>query len=135
MTTSLRHKSRAPLCVSIVSANPETLDGLHAYLARAGVPCRCTRAIGSLAAVAPGDATAAVLFPDDFEAPAMRALVRQLRHARPRLFTVVVTCDPQRFGDLGKSDGRTPALVVLPKPSFGWDILDAIRAFADADQD
>jgi hypothetical protein len=79
-------------------------------------------------------ATAAVLFPDDFEYEEVIALVRQLRRARPRLFLLIVTRHPQHFHDVVKPDGRSLPPVILPKPSFGWDILDAIRAQSDGEE-
>lgn len=126
-----RRKRRAPAYVSIVSANPETLDGLQSYLGGAGVPAHCTRALQDLEIVAPQSATAAVLFPDDFDDDQALTLVRQLRRTRPRLLFLIVTRAPHRFRNLLKPDGRSLTPVLLPKPTFGWDILDAIRAHAE----
>lgn len=127
-------KQRTPIYVSIVSANPETLDGLHAYFGGAGVSSHGTRTVQDLGMVAPECATAAVIFPDDFEDRDVLALLLQLRRTRPRLLSVLVTGDPHRFRDAVEDfDGRARRPVTLPKPSFGWDILDAIRAHSDAD--
>jgi hypothetical protein len=82
--------------------------------------------------VAPLYATAAVLFPDDFSDEEVVTLVKRLRRTRPRLLSLIVTREPQRFHDVAKPDGRSLPPIMLPKPSFGWDILDAIRAQADA---
>jgi hypothetical protein len=128
-----RGKPRAASYVSIVSANPETLDGLHAYFEGAGVSSHCTSAVRNLDRVASRCATAAVLFPDDFDDGDVLALVKQLRRARPRLFLLIVTRQPQRFRDVAKPDGRSLPPIILPKPSFGWDILDAIRAQSAAE--
>ena len=117
--------------VSIVSANPETLDGLHAYLCGAGVPSHCTRAVQDLVLASPESATAAVIFPDDFEHEEVLTVVRELRRARPRLLSLIVTREPHRFRDVTQADGRSLPPIVLPKPSFGWDILDAIRAHSE----
>ena len=132
IATRARRRERCPVYVSIVSANPETLDGLHAYLGGAGVASHCTRCLQDLALVAPQATTAAVIFPDDFEHEEVLALVRQLRRARPRLLSLIVTREPQRFREAAHADGRSLPPIVLPKPSFGWDILDAIRAHSDA---
>jgi hypothetical protein len=132
MTTALPRKSAPTLDVSIVSANPETADGLQSYLGGAGVRCHCLRAIAGLEKHVPARAAAAVIFPDDYEAPAFLATFRHLRRVRPRLFAVIVTREPGRFVEVAKSDGRSLPAVVLPKPSFGWEILDALRAHADA---
>ena len=120
--------------MTIVSANPETLDGLQSYLGGAGVPSHCTRALLDLEMVAPQCATAAVIFPDDFDDGVVLALVRTLRRIRPRLLSLIVTREPRRFHDVVQADGRSLPPIVLPKPSFGWDILDAIRAHDDSDQ-
>jgi hypothetical protein len=59
-------------------------------------------------------------------------IVRELRRARPRLLSLIVTREPQRFLDVMQDDGRSCPPVMLPRPSFGWDILDAVRAHAEA---
>ncbi|MGD0673860.1 MAG: hypothetical protein ABSC94_00485 [Polyangiaceae bacterium] len=118
--------------MSIVSANPETLDGLQAYLGGVGVSSRCTRVVEDIDMVAPPRATAAVIFPDDFDDERVLPVVRQLRRMRPRLFSLIVTRNPRRFRDVSKPDGRSLPPIMLPKPFYGWDILDAIRAHADA---
>jgi hypothetical protein len=82
--------------------------------------------------VAPPRATAAVIFPDDFDDERVLPVVRQLRRMRPRLFSLIVTRNPRRFRDVSKPDGRSLPPIMLPKPFYGWDILDAIRAHADA---
>ena len=132
VATHARRRARPPAWVSIVSANPETLDGLQSYLDGAGVSCRCARTVTGFDRIAPPRATAAVIFPDDFEDAAVLTLVSHLRRVRPRLLAVIVTREPRRFLGIAKPDGRSIPPVVLPKPSFGWDILDALRAHADA---
>jgi hypothetical protein len=122
---------RAPqpsIYVSIVSGNPETLDGLQAYFGESGVASRCSGTVKNVDVVAPRCATAAVIFPDDFADRDMLALMQQLRRARPRLLALLVTRKPQRFVSILQADGRSRPPIVLPKPSFGWDILDAIGA-------
>jgi hypothetical protein len=133
IATRARRKARDPVYVSIVSANPETLDGLHAYLGGAGIPSHCIRYLQDLARVGPKAATAAVIFPDDFEHEEVLKIVRQLRRTRPRLLSLIVTREPRRFREAAQADGRSLPPIVLPKPSFGWDILDAIRAHSCCD--
>jgi hypothetical protein len=113
--------------VTIVSNNPETLDALQTYLNGVGVPSHCTRAAHDLTMVAPERATATVIFPDDFDETVVLRLVAELRRKRPRLLTLLVTRVPNRFRPVVSDDVRSPPPIVLPKPSFGWDILDAIR--------
>jgi hypothetical protein len=118
--------------VSIVSNNPETLDGLQAYLREAGVACRTTSAIRHVASSVAELASVAVIFPDDFDAVDVDALLYNLRRHRPKLFALIVTRDPNRYRSPAGADGKASLPVVLPKPSFGWVILDAIRAHAAA---
>jgi hypothetical protein len=69
-----------------------------------------------------------VLFPDDFGPSDVEARLLALRRARPKLLIVVVTRAPQNLGAALVPDGRSVLPLVLPKPAFGWTILDAIRA-------
>jgi hypothetical protein len=127
-----KRKSPAPVYVSIVSNNPETLDGLQDYLRGAGIPSHCTRAIRDMATIAPACATATVIFPDDYPDTDVTALLGALRAARPRLLSLLVTRTPQRFrAPTATTEDALPP-VVLPKPSFGWDILDVIRAHSQS---
>lgn len=120
-----------PTFVTIVSKNPETLDGLQDYLGRAGIPSRCTRAAHDFAAVATDHTTVVVLFPDEFAEKSVLALVAELRRRRPHLLTLLITRAPNRFQAIFSAhDARSPLPVVLPKPLFGWVILDAIRGQA-----
>ncbi len=119
-----------PIHVSIVSTNVETLDGLQRYLQCAGVSSRCTRAIHDLASVAPPAATAVVVFPDDFLESAVQMLFRELRQHRPKLLLLLVTREIQRFRRLAEQGSESRLPIILPKPSFGWEILDPIRAHA-----
>jgi hypothetical protein len=117
-----------PAYVTIVSRNPETTDGLQQYLERAGIPSRCAPGVHDITLVAPDDATAAVIFPDDFAENTVLALVAELRRRRPRLLTLLITRTPKRFlAAFGADDERLPMPTVMPKPLFGWAILDAIR--------
>jgi DNA-binding NtrC family response regulator len=120
--------------VSIVSSNAETLDGLQNYFSNVGVAARCTRAIKNFDAIAAEHVTVAVIFPDDYVRADVIALVRKLRRSRPHFLAILITREPQQFAAVTDTDGFSPAPVLLPKPSFGWDILDAIRAHASRGQ-
>jgi hypothetical protein len=114
--------------VVIVAASAETLDELCRYLEDAGLAAGGTRELksGVLAA-----ATAAlVVFPDDFEEDAVLAFLRGVRVARPDVALVAVTRHPQRFQGVTTRDGRPVEMAVLPRPSFGWAILDALAPHA-----
>ena len=113
--------------VTLIADNPETLDGLQAYLAGVGVASRTTRVLRDVALILPGS-SALVLFPDDFELKDVERRLAFLRASRPELLIVLVTSLPGRFRPALDPDDRSLAAVVLPKPAFGWVILDAIRA-------
>ncbi len=127
-----RKKAETPAeYVTIVSRNPETLDGLQQYLGRAGIPSRTTRALTNLTEVAPDHATATVIFPDDFDEEAVLAKVAALRRGRTGLVILLITRAPNRFRSaLIDDDPGLPMPTVLAKPLFGWLILDAIRGNA-----
>ncbi len=123
----------------IVSGNAETLDGLHGYLANAGVSAHCVmfaQGGGSKVDVLdmPDRVSAVVIFPDDFAREAVVPLFARLRRRRPKVFVLLVTRRPQQLESLLRSKDRSPALMILPRPSFGWDILDAIRAHAQIER-
>jgi len=120
---------KTKLAVAVVADNPETLDGLHAYLSGAGVSSRAMRALGDAGAMA-RELAAVVIFPDELDAAEVVAHVARLRATRPRLLVLLVTGMPQRFAAALEPDGRSIPPIVLPKPAFGWSILDAIRAHA-----
>jgi hypothetical protein len=118
------------LHLTIVTGNPETLDGLELYVRRAGASTNGTRRIGELVEMTPEIASAVVLFPDDFEWDAVVSGLTQLRTERPKVLPVVVTSDARRFELLPVMQGGIPPLVI-PKPVWGWTILDSIRARLD----
>jgi hypothetical protein len=117
--------------VLVVADNRETLDGLQAYLQRAGVSARGSSQLDGPAWEHP-TIHAVVLFPDDFEeGDVMQAAVR-LALARPNVLRVLVTREPRRFGLLLKASEATPPPVILPKPAWGWTILEVIRTMSVA---
>jgi DNA-binding NtrC family response regulator len=113
--------------VTIVSSNPETLDGLRRYLVSVGVPCSAVADVTRVAGGLPEDASAAVIFPDDFADDDVLQLVRELRRLRPMILVLLVTSHLRRFSSV-----LEPPPIVLPRSSFGWDILDALRAHAES---
>ena len=127
----MRTRSSAPVYVTLIADNPETVDALHAYLGGAGVASHSTRALRDASMVPPAT-TAVVMFPDEFGVEDVVASIVSLRSARPRVLILFVTGAPQRFGSALGPDGRSVPPMVLPRPAFGWTILDAIRARASA---
>jgi hypothetical protein len=122
-------RARAPLHVAIVSRNPETVEGLESYLHGVGIVTSSSRLIDRAAELG-AVASAVVLFPDDYEWEAAVAALSSCRRRNPRTLPVLVTRTPQRFESLaGPEGGALPLLV--PRPSWSWTILDAIRAHLD----
>jgi hypothetical protein len=122
------HEERlgTPLAVAIIAANEGTRDGLRSYFREAGV--RVAGGAGELCAelLAVG-ATGLVLFPDDFAEADVLSYLRAARARRPLLALVTLTRYPQRWHHATTRDGRALELIVLPRPSFGWTIVDALR--------
>jgi hypothetical protein len=122
----VRDRTEERLRVRIIAANEETLDGLQAYLRQAGVDAHGT---SQLANEKIGDrgASAVILFPDDFRTnDVLREVDRLLRNKPPPLI-VLVTREPQRFSDVLEVEEGARAPVLVPKPVWGWVILDAIH--------
>lgn len=111
----------ARIRVTIISANAETRDGLQSYLAQAEVDASTTH---ELAVPAPPP-DAAVYFPDEYEVEIALGALASSRTSHPALVVVIVTRQPQVFLRALAEDGGP--LVVIPKPAWGWVILDAIR--------
>ncbi len=120
-----------PLRVTVIAERRETLDGLHLYFQGAGVASKTTRRLGGGATVS-ATTTAVVLFPDEFDPDEVVKAIASLRKARPRALLVVVTSTPQAFGPALEPDGHSTLPLVLPRPAFGWTLLDVIRAHATA---
>jgi len=122
--TVIPRQKRRALGITIVSKNTEPI--VEAYLRRAGVSIHRTRSIERAADTVPPSAAAVVFFADDFRALEVAAALTVLGARLPKVLVVLVTADPASFLSLPSSDAA--ASLVLPKPVWGWTILDAIRA-------
>lgn len=121
--------------VAVVAESQQTLDNLSSYFERVGIASDGARGLPDPSMV-PLHATSLVLFPDDFERARVESFILQLRRARPQLLILLVSSAPQHLGAAVAPDGRSVPPLVLPRPAFGWTILDAIRArAADAEAD
>ena len=130
---AMANRSSARLLhVAVVADNPETIDALHAYFSQAGVASNGKRTLSDANRMAPAT-TALVLFPDDFDARDIVTFITSLRSARPKLLILLVTGTPQSFRSALGPDGHSLPPMVLPKPAFGWTILDALRAHAHSE--
>lgn len=127
---SRRARRGSELHVGVISQNPETLDGLQAYLRDAGVVTTGTLQIEQSSKLCRVN-SALVFFPDDFEWDAVVSALRECRRLKPQTLPVLVTQYPQRFEALvWPGEGALP--LVVAKPAWGFTILDAIRARLDA---
>lgn len=112
--------------VCVLSANPATREGLRAYFERVGVPAHGSSAVRDVQSIGAAT-TALVLFPDDFALDEVESSLRALRRDRPRVLVVLVTREPERLRGAIAAESGSISPIVLPRPSFGWTILDAIR--------
>jgi hypothetical protein len=112
--------------VLVVSGNPETLDGLHDYFSQTGIASSSRRTLNPLAEVA-APIRALVVFPDDFPSHEVAAYLSLLRTRRPDLTLVVISKEPALYAEMKALDGHPLGAIVLPRPAFGWTIVDALR--------
>jgi hypothetical protein len=128
----MRPRDREPeaksLVVAVVSKNHETHEGLRTYLETAGVDARCLSDVTTCTRDAPAGAVAFVVFPDDFEWEPVAKAIRELLDRRAKALPVVVTAHPKRFDVFG----RTSRILVVPRPAWGWTIVDAVRVHAES---
>lgn len=113
--------------VIIVAKSPETLDGLHTYLNTAGLRAKCTSDIGEVGRDRSQHPSAFVLFPDDFPWEHVVAAIAGVLEQHPTALPIVVTAHPKRIEALTR-EGR---VLVVPRPVWGWTILDAVRAHCE----
>lgn len=121
-------KRRPTVRVTIVASSAETLDGLQTYLSLAGLGARGTRRLDDFWRE---PCTAVVLFPDEFLAKDVLRELARLRREQPRALSLLITREPQRYVDSVGVGGVGLAPIVIPKPAWGWTILDAIRLALD----
>ncbi len=111
--------------IVLVSNNRETLDGVRAYLQRAGANLSGTARLDDASAAATG-ADAVVLFADDYPRQAALDTATTLRQLLPRTLLVVVTDDVHAFTPASFArDGCS--VVVLRRPAWGWMLVEAVR--------
>ena len=116
--------------VVVVCENPETVDGLQTYFVSVGISAHSARGLDANTCI-PERTTAVVVFPDEFEGDDVVERISSLGGRRPRLLLLIVTGEPQRFAAARKSVKKGSSWLVLPKPAFGWTIVDAIRLHAE----
>jgi hypothetical protein len=127
----MRTRTQTPATrhVAIFSANPETLDGLEAYLRSAGIQAKGRRRIEECSELTSASTQAIVLFPDDFPWETVMETVAALAVKCGSTLRVLVTGQPTKYERLVEG----PNVLVVPRPVWGWTILDAIRSHSEGE--
>ena len=108
--------------LTLVSNDPDTLWGVRDYLTRSGASLSSTSRLEHASETA-NDADAIVLFADDYPHD---AVVNTVAGLSSRL-VVIITGHSHEFERLrARRDLRT-RVIVLPRPTWGWMLLDAVR--------
>jgi hypothetical protein len=123
-TTSTQSSSTDPRTL-VVGDDDDTLIRLRDYLVRAGVEARATRQLAE-AWTRPAS-ECIVLLPDDFNAGEVTDGLVQLLSSASSPFLIVVTACPRLYEPLIESLGNRESVVIMPKPVWGWTILDLLR--------
>jgi hypothetical protein len=118
------------LCAMVVCDDDDTLMRLRDYLVRAGVETQATRRLAD--AWTQPERVSIVLLPDDFDAGEVTDGLCNLLVRSPSPLLIVVTTAPRLFEPLIESLGNPESVVIMPKPVWGWTILDLLRQGRDA---
>ena len=86
-----------------------------------------TKHVDRMSEMTPPASSAVLVFPDDFNSNRVLASLARLRLLRPKVLPVLITKDPHQFELLPLAEGGVVPLVI-PKPIWGWAILDAVRS-------
>lgn len=113
------------LTVLVVCDDDDTLIRLRDYLTHAGVEARATRRLSDAWGEHPSGAV--VLMPDDFDTAEVTEGLSRLLSRLPAPLVIVVTAGPRLFEALVQSLGAPDSVVVMPKPVWGWTILEVLR--------
>jgi hypothetical protein len=125
---SARAGTRSCSSALLVCDDDDTLIRLRDYLVRAGVPTRATRQLAE--AWQPASGEAIVLLPDDFDTGEVTDGLSRLLSCPPAPFVILVTAGPRLFEPLIQSLGSLDSVVIMPKPVWGWTILELLRGWA-----
>jgi hypothetical protein len=130
LTLSRMSKRKAPFgssgTVLLISSNRDTVNGLSHYFAESGVPAQASSSLNPSAELR-NSVHAVVVFPDDFHDNEVRPYLSTVRARRPELAIVVITRATTFYETMMATDGKPLGAVVLPRPAFGWTILDLVR--------
>jgi hypothetical protein len=124
-----------PLRIGLIANNDRTVSDLLNYFANVGSHARWLTNLAEWTNGSEIDETlnAMVIFPDDFEAELVDRLLDRLVNIAPSALQLIITRQPQRYVLPSQPQSATPLRFVMPRPTFGWLILDAIRAHLDSE--
>ena len=116
-----------PAQVIIVSRNVHTSADLRSYFSQRGIASTATDRFDTLTHKA--RCSAVVVFPDEFPLDSVTACIVELAESCTSAWIVVVTRNTGGFQDVASavSARNRERLLVLPRPAWGWDLLDRIR--------
>jgi hypothetical protein len=109
----------------VICDDDDIMIRLRDYLGRSGVEARATRQLAE-AWVLP-ESESLVLFPDDFDAGEVTDGLERLLSRESCPFVIVITMGPRLYEPLIESLGNPESVVIMPKPVWGWTILDLLR--------
>jgi len=125
---SATERASTRLSALVVCDDDDTLLRLRDYLLRAGVQTRATRRLCD-AWQASGEAI--VLLPDDFDTGEVTDGLSRVLSRSPAPFIIIVTAVARLFEPLIQSLDSAHSVVIMPKPVWGWTILDLLRGWND----
>ena len=108
--------------LALISADRETLDGVKTYFERAGARVRTTSRLDEAEDASAG-ADVVVFFADDYSPEESDGVLSDLA---VRLL-VIVTAESAAFNARRESWSRAGRVVVLPRPAWGWVLLETVR--------
>jgi len=109
--------------LTLVSSDPDALWGVRDYLTRSGASLSSTSRLEHASEDA-SDADAIVLFADDYP---HEAVVSAVAGFSSRL-VVIITGRSNEFDQLRARQDLRTRVIVLPRPTWGWMLLEAVRA-------
>lgn len=121
--------------IGIIAKNDLTVSELLHYFAQVGASAKKLPSLRSWKAQPEESAglDAVVIFPDDFEPEVVDAALAWISEQAPALLQLIVTRKPQRFLPSPADPADPPCRFIIPRPTFGWQILDALRAHRKGD--
>lgn len=105
----------------VVSTNGATRDALCAYLHEAGFAASSSHELPADEAL-----DVVVVFPDDYPEDWIRRELAALHERQAARLIVIVTSQAATYAR-GLDDEAQRPYAVIPKPAWGWTIVDAIR--------